>query len=591
MAKRDCPIVLNRCGGQDSPITNTSSEDPDPVLFAGIGWTQFNPWAIPPIGDGPQQKVDCSDIVWSDVSQVMADLLAQINAAFCQPPPVPPLPAMPDLPPMPTFPPLPTGGVSVLACNDALSVTVRCFDGTEQTFNIPEGVACETVPLSYVSEYKAFINDWLRNWYTVQALINCPGEADTLQVCSNDRQEASVECPDGSVFSAAIEAGTVTSPPLPASLCAAWKEYANATLLAQLLQSLYNARVCTVIPNLNWRTPPGLPPGPPVAHPRISNYPGWVCVHDILDPAFNTYTIQGGGNTTWNFEITGQVPPGTGLTETGPKSAVLDGSPSVPGTYVYVIRATSGSQAITVTDTLHVLGLKSTTLDNGRTGVAYSDTLEADGGTAPYTFTGTAPSGLTLATDGTVSGTPTTAGTFTFEVTVTDSQGAFCKRNVTIAINSDCPDWATMVWDAPTVFKSGSASDTVFAFQNTFSVAATVTVDPADDITVLLNYGHLTGYNGHGCNCHVVLDRVFDPAASFGAFAHHVVIQRWNGLSWVTLLNHDWLSTFFDHQDVPFTVPDSLGTPYDIRVSVTSSATSLGGGPGTLGVSGTISNI
>ncbi|MFC7647531.1 putative Ig domain-containing protein [Streptosporangium lutulentum] len=52
-------------------------------------------------------------------------------------------------------------------------------------------------------------------------------------------------------------------------------------------------------------------------------------------------------------------------------------------------------------------------------------TLRASGGTAPYTWTATGlPAGLTLSSDGTVSGTPTSAGTASVTVTATDSTGA-----------------------------------------------------------------------------------------------------------------------------------------------------------------------
>ncbi|GAA4595926.1 ExeM/NucH family extracellular endonuclease [Planotetraspora phitsanulokensis] len=51
--------------------------------------------------------------------------------------------------------------------------------------------------------------------------------------------------------------------------------------------------------------------------------------------------------------------------------------------------------------------------------------LHASGGTAPYTWTATGlPAGLTISSDGTVSGTPTTAGTSSVTVTATDSTGA-----------------------------------------------------------------------------------------------------------------------------------------------------------------------
>ncbi|TXI48178.1 MAG: autotransporter domain-containing protein [Lysobacter sp.] len=63
-------------------------------------------------------------------------------------------------------------------------------------------------------------------------------------------------------------------------------------------------------------------------------------------------------------------------------------------------------------------------LPNGQVGLAYSQTVTASGGNAPYTFAVTAgalPAGLTLAPSGTLSGTPTAGGTFNFTVTATDS--------------------------------------------------------------------------------------------------------------------------------------------------------------------------
>lgn len=65
---------------------------------------------------------------------------------------------------------------------------------------------------------------------------------------------------------------------------------------------------------------------------------------------------------------------------------------------------------------------------NGEVGIGYlSVTLGAIGGTEPYSWTisgGTFPPGLTLSTDGVVSGKNTTAGQFGFTVKVTDSNGA-----------------------------------------------------------------------------------------------------------------------------------------------------------------------
>ncbi|MCF6228111.1 MAG: Ig domain-containing protein, partial [Planctomycetes bacterium] len=70
----------------------------------------------------------------------------------------------------------------------------------------------------------------------------------------------------------------------------------------------------------------------------------------------------------------------------------------------------------------------STTLLEAREGNSYSDQLQATGGTGPYTwieFSNTLNSGLTIASDGTISGTPVNGlGYFnTFVVEVTDALG------------------------------------------------------------------------------------------------------------------------------------------------------------------------
>ena len=73
--------------------------------------------------------------------------------------------------------------------------------------------------------------------------------------------------------------------------------------------------------------------------------------------------------------------------------------------------------------------ITTTTLQGGKAGAAYSQTLAATG-TAPITWSiesGSLPAGLTLSGN-TISGTPTTAGTFTFKVKAANGAGSDMKE-------------------------------------------------------------------------------------------------------------------------------------------------------------------
>jgi hypothetical protein len=77
------------------------------------------------------------------------------------------------------------------------------------------------------------------------------------------------------------------------------------------------------------------------------------------------------------------------------------------------------------------LAVATTTLPSGSLGVAYSATMTASGGLAPYSWSvtsGTLPAGLSLgASTGVISGTPTAAGSSTITITVTDSYGSLAR--------------------------------------------------------------------------------------------------------------------------------------------------------------------
>lgn len=72
-------------------------------------------------------------------------------------------------------------------------------------------------------------------------------------------------------------------------------------------------------------------------------------------------------------------------------------------------------------------------------GVAYAQTLGASGGVAPYkgwvVTGGSLPPGMAATASGSLTGTPTAAGTFAFTIQVTDSAGATASQQFTLTVN------------------------------------------------------------------------------------------------------------------------------------------------------------
>jgi hypothetical protein len=97
--------------------------------------------------------------------------------------------------------------------------------------------------------------------------------------------------------------------------------------------------------------------------------------------------------------------------------------------------------SVTFTVNYSPLSLSTTGPPDGTEGIAYNQTLTASGGVPPYNFSlingTTLPEGLSLTNTGAITGTPAvnTSGT-SFQVQVTDSDGAVAVQQYTMAINS-----------------------------------------------------------------------------------------------------------------------------------------------------------
>jgi hypothetical protein len=83
------------------------------------------------------------------------------------------------------------------------------------------------------------------------------------------------------------------------------------------------------------------------------------------------------------------------------------------------------------------LQIVSTSLPAGSVGISYSSSLSASGGTPPYSWTtagGALPSGLQLNSGGTIAGTPSTAGSYSFSAKVLDANSASSTAGFSLSI-------------------------------------------------------------------------------------------------------------------------------------------------------------
>lgn len=243
----------------------------------------------------------------------------------------------------------------------------------------------------------------------------------------------------------------------------------------------------------------------------------WIPATGKVGQAYNpTPPIVAGGRAPFSYALTGTAPAGLSFT---PSTGLLVGTPIEAGDYALATSVTDadGRQAATGLKTLTVapadvdpqpdqLAIQGTPGVETEIGVAYLAHFSATGGEAPYTFdlaAGALPHGISISSDGTISGTPDTAGISSgLQVRVTDGLGATALSgifSITVKPQADLqiagtPSETARVGEAYTaIFTAFDGSGTGYSFESVgAALPGGLSLSIADGTTAILSGAPLT---------------------------------------------------------------------------------------------------
>jgi hypothetical protein len=167
-----------------------------------------------------------------------------------------------------------------------------------------------------------------------------------------------------------------------------------------------------------------------------------------VSTAYSATLQANGGNSPYSWSLgSGALPAGLSLNAS---TGVISGTPTTSGTSSFAVKVTDASNStatkslsITVAAATPALSISTSTLAAATVGSAYSASLQATGGTTPYSWSlssGALPAGLSLnVSTGVISGTPTTSGTSSFTVKVTDASNSTATKSLSITVAAATP--------------------------------------------------------------------------------------------------------------------------------------------------------
>lgn len=259
-----------------------------------------------------------------------------------------------------------------LVGNDPVCCEKDCPDGRHVTKCLPANV--------FFAVSKEGANALAKSWTCDLADLDCDGAPPSSPIT------CVVNCPDGTPFSYTLPAGLWIGDTA--------QGYAYVCGLARRLM------LC------------------------LSDIPPQCCAGSAY---LETIVVSGGGVGSglkfWEV-LSGSVPPGLtfGGGFTNDSFVIIQGTPTTGGTYTFTVRFTNDAGLSTTrTYTICVIEV-SPVISTALVSVAYSDMVLVTPCAGPISYSivsGALPPGLTLDTvSGVISGTPTTIGTYTFEIGV-----------------------------------------------------------------------------------------------------------------------------------------------------------------------------
>lgn len=236
---------------------------------------------------------------------------------------------------------------------------------------------------------------------------NGDGPVTPPRLYCNDPQSCTAECPDGTEYTASMAA---------CQFAAVTKGLANRIAHSAACQKAEQDKICT---DDQWGG---------------GNPCKVFCFGEDSELQLNA-TAASGTDVTWSIE-SGELPNGLSLSEDG----LISGTPTGdPGESSVTLKLSDGvGNTMTREICIRIMAFDTDLLADGECNAAYNDAVVSQGGYPPITYSmigGDLPAGLTVNSDGTITGTPTQSGYFAPVIQATDHLDNQCAQEFQLFVD------------------------------------------------------------------------------------------------------------------------------------------------------------